>query len=300
MQQISIVLCTYNGEQFIDEQIVSILNQTHSNFELLISDDASTDGTSIKLKDWAERDKRIKLFFQEKNIGFNANFEFVLRKVSMEMIAISDQDDIWHLAKLEKMLRHWNTSCPIIHCDSRRFIGNISNLVHRSKSYTRFTGKDSKKLFFFNSINGHALIIRRNLLEKVLPFEKEIFYDWWTALVASCNGGVDYVNEILVYQRVHEKNASIDKQENPKESFLVYREQVKNHIRKFITAPNILDEDKRLGLQFVKHLSSLHNFQSKWKLFFLMMRYRKFIFYYKQKPINLLSHFKHSLKWAFS
>lgn len=300
MQQISIVLCTYNGEQFIDEQIISILNQTHTNFELIISDDASLDTTPLKLKALAEKDKRIKLFFQSKNIGFNANFEFAIRKTSAELIAISDQDDIWDPAKIKKMLDHWNPQCPLIHCDSQRFTHTISNVTLVHKGYTRFKGQDSKKLFFFNSINGHAMIIKRNFLEKILPFEKDIYYDWWAAFVASCNGGVDYLNETLVYQRIHDKNASINKIENPKQSFLLRRDLVKNHIKKFITAPGISPKTKNLGLCFINHISSLHHFKNRIALFVLMMRFRRSIFYYKKRTVNFFSDLKYSIRWAFS
>jgi glycosyltransferase involved in cell wall biosynthesis len=239
MDTISIILCTYNGEKYLDEQISSIVNQTYSNFELIISDDASTDGTVDKLRLWSTKDKRIKLFFRDRNIGFNANFEYALRQASGSLIAISDQDDIWDLSKIEKMLRSWKPGFPVIHCDSQRFTGNISLQDIKKQTQRRFEGKESKKLFFFNSVNGHAMMIRKDFLHHILPFEDGIYYDWWTAFVASCNGGVDYLDETLVFQRVHDRNASIDKQENKKLSFINYREQVKKHIMKFITAPII-------------------------------------------------------------
>src|SRR5437868_15054123 len=99
---ISIVLCSYNGERFIKEQIDSILHQTYPNIELIISDDASTDETARILKEY-KGDQKIKLFFQDENVGATKNFEFAIKQVRGEFIAFSDQDDIWLPQKLERL-----------------------------------------------------------------------------------------------------------------------------------------------------------------------------------------------------
>lgn len=68
MEQIDILMATYNGEKYIRQQIESILNQTYTNFRLIISDDCSTDNTRHILEEYKEKDKRIKLFYQEVNL----------------------------------------------------------------------------------------------------------------------------------------------------------------------------------------------------------------------------------------
>ena len=80
MEEIDILMATYNGERYLREQIDSILNQTYSKFRLLISDDCSQDKTREILKEYEEKDKRITVFYQEKNLGYVKNFEFLLRK----------------------------------------------------------------------------------------------------------------------------------------------------------------------------------------------------------------------------
>ena len=102
MEQIDIILATYNGEKYLKEQLDSILNQTYTNFRLLISDDCSQDSTKEILKEYEEKDNRIKVFFQEKNLGYVKNFEFLLTKVEGSIYALSDQDDIWNKDKVEK------------------------------------------------------------------------------------------------------------------------------------------------------------------------------------------------------
>ena len=80
MEEIDILMATYNGEKYLREQIDSILNQTYSKFRLLISDDCSQDKTREILKEYEEKDKRITVYYQEENLGYVKNFEFLLRK----------------------------------------------------------------------------------------------------------------------------------------------------------------------------------------------------------------------------
>ena len=79
-EKVDILIATYNGERFIKEQIDSILNQTYQNIQLIISDDGSTDKTREILKQY-EQNEKIKIFYQEKNLGYIKNFEFLLKKV---------------------------------------------------------------------------------------------------------------------------------------------------------------------------------------------------------------------------
>ena len=76
MEKIDILLATYNGQQYLREQLYSILSQSYSNFRLLISDDLSVDSTREILAEYVEKDKRIIVFNQEKNLGVVKNFEF--------------------------------------------------------------------------------------------------------------------------------------------------------------------------------------------------------------------------------
>src|ERR1700742_3478188 len=98
---ISVALCTYSGEKFLQEQMDSILAQTYKNLEIVIVDDCSTDRTIDIINSYAEKDKRIKLFQNDTNLGFNKNFEKALSLTTGEYISISDQDDTWLPQKLQ-------------------------------------------------------------------------------------------------------------------------------------------------------------------------------------------------------
>jgi glycosyltransferase involved in cell wall biosynthesis len=92
-QFISIGLAIYNQEKNIVKCIQSILSQTHVNFELLISDDCSTDDTIRICNDFSKKDKRIRLFNQKKNLGVSDNFYFVFRKSKYKFFIWLSGDD---------------------------------------------------------------------------------------------------------------------------------------------------------------------------------------------------------------
>ncbi len=94
MEKVDILLATYNGENYLKEQLDSILNQTYSDFRLLISDDMSTDKTKEILEEYSKKDNRIIIFEHDKNVGVVSNFEFLLKQVKSKYYAFSDQDDI--------------------------------------------------------------------------------------------------------------------------------------------------------------------------------------------------------------
>ena len=103
-EKIDILMATYNTNiNFLKAQIESILKQTYTNINLLISDDLSTNQSVREtLKEYASKDERITLYFQEKNLGYLKNFEFLLTKSTAEYICFSDHDDIWYENKIEK------------------------------------------------------------------------------------------------------------------------------------------------------------------------------------------------------
>ena len=102
--KIDVLMTTYNGEKYLKEQIESILKQTYKNINLIISDDCSTDNTRDILKEY-QNVKNIKIYYQNKNLGYVANFEFLLKHVENDIYMLSDQDDVWIPTKIEETLR---------------------------------------------------------------------------------------------------------------------------------------------------------------------------------------------------
>ena len=95
-------MCTYNGAKYLREQLDSILNQTYPIYELIIQDDCSTDDTIRILNEYARRYHIVKVYVNESQKGVTMNFISAIQRAEGDFIAISDQDDIWELQKIEK------------------------------------------------------------------------------------------------------------------------------------------------------------------------------------------------------
>lgn len=102
--KVSIIMPNYNCEKFIEQTVDSVLAQTYGNWELLIVDDCSTDNSVEIIKNYCEKDERIKLFINEKNSGAAASRNYALREATGRWIAFLDSDDIWLPEKLQRQL----------------------------------------------------------------------------------------------------------------------------------------------------------------------------------------------------
>ena len=102
LPRVSIGMPVYNGAQYIREALDSLLGQTFTDFELIISDNASTDDTQAICEEYAARDNRITYSRQSANIGAAANFQFVLDKAKAEIFMWAAHDDLWAGDYLER------------------------------------------------------------------------------------------------------------------------------------------------------------------------------------------------------
>jgi glycosyltransferase involved in cell wall biosynthesis len=102
--QISVVMPVHNGREFLDESIKSILAQTISDFEFVILDDASTDGSAELLREWAQRDARIQLHHSSKQLGLAGSSNLVVSKACASIVARMDADDIAHPDRFRRQL----------------------------------------------------------------------------------------------------------------------------------------------------------------------------------------------------
>jgi glycosyltransferase involved in cell wall biosynthesis len=298
---IGVAMCTYNGEKFVAEQIESILAQTLPPVLIHVFDDGSADRTLEILQEFAEKHPQIKVFRNEERLGYNKNFEQAIASLETDYIAVSDQDDIWRADKLEIMLNKLQAakSEKVIYCNSIRFTDKVPENPSSPPSYRRFSGNNPRKLFLYNTVSGHALLFEKSFKEKIIPFEPDIYYDWRAAVIAACNGGLAYCDEILVYQRIHDDNASFDRKKvSFREGIARQRKNVTDNFRKNQNIKELSDEDRQLMKVMLSNFENrglrndLHNF-------FLILKHRKDFFWYKNKPILFPSHFKYAFFWAF-
>lgn len=203
---ISVVMATYNGAAFLRQQVESILSQTYPNFELVVTDDCSTDGTWTLLEAYAAADKRVRIFKNETNLGYVRNFEKAMLLARGELIAPSDQDDIWLPNKLAVLQAQRGTD-TIIYCNSI-LINDLDQPIGQSLS-------DVKKLRNYdnclnytigNSAPGHGMLFPATLVQECVPFPVVIPHDYWLGFVACFRSQVRYWPQALVLYRQHHQN----------------------------------------------------------------------------------------------
>lgn len=204
---VSIVVCTYNGEKFLREQLDTLLAQTYPVSEILVQDDGSTDGTWPLLEEYAARDGRFVLLRHEGEHGVNANFLSALRRARGELVAVCDQDDLWEPDKIERQVEALGDgACCTCHSEQFGADGQAMPLDRRVPNLHPVR-------LMFRSLPGHTLLMRRELLER-LPLDNEIyrvsFYDVALALAAAAYGPIAFVDKVLVHQRRYESAASFN------------------------------------------------------------------------------------------
>lgn len=214
-------MATYNGAKFIREQIDSILAQSIQDFEVVISDDCSTDDTWKILKEYSQNDYRIKVFQNEKNLGIKDNFERALRLCKGEFIALSDQDDIWLPNHLEILMDAMEDNVQIV-CARPLFVDEDNKILPRKYDYFKMDLIPKKAndiarhiILESNTYQGASMLIRKNFLDVALPIPgASHFHDNWFALLSCFTGGLLYVDKPILRYRRSVHSVTIDRMHN--------------------------------------------------------------------------------------
>ncbi|WP_254846382.1 glycosyltransferase family 2 protein [Pseudomonas koreensis] len=212
--KVAILMCTYNGQAYLKEQIDSLISQTHQNWTLYISDDGSTDGTLALLETYRELidSQRIHLFSGPRE-GFAKNFMSLVRNENVEgdFFAFSDQDDIWHNDKLERGIRQLQSfprNQPALYCSRTRLINENRKVIGFSPKFNRpplFQNALIQSIAGANTmlLNGAA----RDLLNRTSPDIPVVAHDWLAYLLTTaCGGKVIYDSEPTLDYRQHGGN----------------------------------------------------------------------------------------------
>lgn len=214
--KVSVVITSYNYDKYIKDAIESILNQSYSDFELVIIDDCSTDNSVKIIKQF--EDERIKFIQNEENLGLKSSMQKAISYCSGEWIAFLESDDLWLSDTLEKRLAcaEKYPQVGIIFNDVLEF-GDEDWLLAVKNNFDRVRKILSKKTFpknIFYDINVHNLIltfssvmIKRELFENV-SFETPIdaLLDWWLYIHIAYNTEAYYMKDKLTKWRQHKQS----------------------------------------------------------------------------------------------
>lgn len=200
---ISVALATYNGVRHLDAQLASVRAQSWPSLEIVAVDDASSDATWALLQRTAQDDPRLRIERNARNQGSAATFERAMLLCRGAYIAPCDQDDLWHADKLQKLFDAIGAH-TLAYADSALIDEHGAPLGLRlSDRFGMAQGSDPLAFAFWNSVSGHAMLFRRELLAAALPFRGSRFHDWWLAFVAASIGSIVYLPQPLVDYRQH-------------------------------------------------------------------------------------------------
>lgn len=205
---ISVCVATYNGEKYIKDQLLSILNQLGPEDEVIVSDDFSTDSTLDIVRGIGDsRIRVISNFIRPHHI--NSNFESALRSAKGDVIFLADQDDVWLEGKVRWCMEGLKTSMCVVH-DAVVTDGNL-NVINESF----FSEVNAAQGLFHNWLrNGYlgcAMAFHRRLLDVALPIPGNllVWHDIWLGTLAQINGGVRFLPFKGMMFRRHQSATSV-------------------------------------------------------------------------------------------
>ena len=198
-------MATYNGEKYLREQVDSLLAQSYPTLEFIFVDDDSSDSSLAILQEYALQDERIRLVTNPANQGLLATFETGIRAAKGEMIALSDQDDVWMPEKISLLAGAIGLH-SMIYADSALtdaagiVTGKFSNRNHLCDYPTGL------HYVFGTKAMGHAMLFKREIINIALPFPDFVGHDFILGFAAAALNGVSYFPATLVNYRQHSSN----------------------------------------------------------------------------------------------
>ena len=215
---ISVALCTYNGERYLSEQLISIARQDRLPDELVIVDDGSSDNTLALVRQFADTAAfTVRVLENPQNLGSTKSFERAAKACTGDIIVFSDQDDRWREDRLAKTEAYFadNPDMDAVFSDAELINGDSERIGRRIWQEVAFTpeaqtrwnqGEACQMLFFGYVVTGATLAIRRSALSRLTPFPTHIqflIHDAWISLLLSLHGTIGFIDECLIFYRQH-------------------------------------------------------------------------------------------------
>lgn len=212
-------MCTYNGAEFLPAQWESIQGQSRKPDEIVVCDDGSSDQTRGLLEKLAkESSTPVTLRFNETNLGSVKNFEQAIRLCTGEIIALSDQDDVWHNHKLQSIEVAFKKSPGIglVFSDAEIVSENLEPLGRRMWDEVGFDAHKRKQIAHGRAlevlitgwtVTGATMAFRSEFKDLALPIPEDIamIHDGWIALTIAAVAEVAAIDEPLIKYRQHHK-----------------------------------------------------------------------------------------------
>ena len=211
MRTVDILMATYNGELYIESQILSIISQSYKDWQLLIHDDGSSDSTISIIKKWSSVDSRIKFLDDGIKMGGAAkNFMHLLKYSTAEYIMLCDQDDIWFDNKVQEMVSvasKLSQDIPqVVYSNSYVWQPHIGILGKATLTFPH----DLKSFLFLNSgMQGCVALFNSKIRDLMLQWKGDLaMHDHILHLIGLTLGNVTYMSTSLMLYRKHNANVT--------------------------------------------------------------------------------------------
>lgn len=211
----AVLLSTYNGEQYLREQLDSLIDQSHQNIVVHVRDDGSTDGTVAILQGYQSRfPEKFKVYIGD-NLGSSASFYWLLENVRADVYFFCDQDDVWFRSKVEQHLSCYSgESHPeMVFSDleiMRMNDGSGKNtLLSLQKMDPCYLVNSITRMLCQNPVAGCAMSLNYAARKKIFdlgPIPVGVVHDHWFAVVTSICGSIFFLPAPLIYYRLHADN----------------------------------------------------------------------------------------------
>lgn len=214
---ISVVISTYNGAQWLPEQLASIEEQVNLPLEVVVRDDGSTDETPLILRRFKDRAPfEVKLLLDEANVGYAASFWRASSAASGDYIAFCDQDDLWYRNRLEVIAAHCARYQPSGVLHGWTVFDEAEGAMTPTRVFRRRRLTRPCEFHFMFVHRGCAMVVRRSVLAPVLtrslPQEfgrqKLLSHDGFASKLLNAAGRVLCLPDALIYYRRHLANTT--------------------------------------------------------------------------------------------
>lgn len=210
---VKILLATYNGQDYLAEQVKSIQAQTVTDWELLIRDDGSTDGTCEVIRDLVANDRRIRWINPDEmtNLGVIKSFYTLVKHEPADYYFFSDQDDVWLPNKLEVTLKRAQqepADQPLLVYTDLKVVDEQLNVLHESMIATQshHANTELHQELTENTVTGGTMMINKALADLWQTADDLLMHDWYLALVAASLGKLVYIDQATQLYRQHSNN----------------------------------------------------------------------------------------------
>jgi len=215
---VQVLLPTYNGARYLDEQLESLCNQTFPSFTILTYDDGSKDASIAIVDRYTERLSIKRIPNSDcSNRGAVKSFELLMADSTADILLFCDQDDIWDATKIEEGVSALKKAAttfgdiPLaVFSDLSLFSDtdtSVSGLFLAANGFNPAARADPYYLTFRNAAPGCTMTINRTLVRAALPLPSQAhMHDWWLMLIASLSGKIVFIDKPLLRYRIHAAN----------------------------------------------------------------------------------------------